>query len=238
MANDFLITIDDFTVPSSPDPLRCRVFAFLRDISGIPLRNLQVHFLNTFIPQIATDVSADIGILGERVIVTTDDDGFFQIDLFRNSEVRVLVASQTLNPHETDATPFFTVFVPDANSVNFVDLLYPVPDTFDFLTGVGSPVVIAVDATLKVDVEMKDTLGNIIENFDLIEVVSSDVTLVAVRASVDADQPKVTMERLAAGQVFITAKRREDEIPIKHQPAKTITFLIDGIADANGLQVD
>lgn len=240
MANDFIITVDDFTVPAAADPNKCRIFGFLTDVAGVPLRNSEIHVHNKYIPQIVVDPAAEKMVLGQKVIFTTDQDGFVEFDLFRTAEVDIFIPSQSPSPFVevgNEDKPLFTVTIPDAASCPLSGLLFPVHDSVEFLG--TSPLVLAVDA--EATEKIKVLLTNTLEPEDLTGILftSSDDTLVTVTkggVDVDGDQT-LTLVRLAAGAVFITAELDPDTIRPNHQPAKTITLIVNAAEDPSGFQV-
>jgi hypothetical protein len=115
--------------------------------------------------------------------------------------------------------------------------MYPVPDILEFLE--PSPLVLAVDDSE--DIKVKLTLSNKIDAIDLsgITFLSSDDTKVTVTAgSIDVDGDlNMTLTRLAAGAVFITAEINLANTPIRHQPPRTIRFFVNSLEDLSGYQV-
>ncbi len=238
MANDFVLVGIEFTDPVSPDPNKCRISGFIVDVTGAPLRNSQIHVQNKFMPTIVIDPAADKFVLGSKAIIRTDSDGFIEFDLYRNAQVDILIPSQSPLPFlGNEDKPLYAVTIPDESSLPFMDLIHPVPDILEFLE--TSPLVLAVDA--EEDVKVKLTLSNkfVSEDLSLITLVSSDDTLVSVTAGpVDDDgDTTIVLTRLATGTVNITATLNLDAVHPRHQPAKTMTFIVNAAKDANGYQV-
>lgn len=239
MANDFIIVVQDFVVPSSPDPNRCRVFGFLVDVTGEVLRNSSVHIINKYIPQIVIESSVDLAVLGEKVIVRSDSNGFIQFDVFRNAKVEIMVPSQNPVPHITpEDNPFYNIDIPDAASINLSSLLYPVPEVLEFLD--TSPLVLAVDAKAMVKVKLTQSDLFVAVNLSQITLLSSDDSLVTVAAGgVDGDGDlNIEVTRVAVGSAFITAEIFLDATPIRHQPKKIIKFIVNAVEDPLGFKID
>jgi hypothetical protein len=112
--NWFQVQGQTFVTPTSTDPRLCRASGFFRDAAGRPYPNLDIFIIAQFKPAIV-DGNA---VMGERVELRTDENGFAQVDLFRNGEYRITI--QSLEDYTRQ------VFVPDRTSVNLVDLIFPV----------------------------------------------------------------------------------------------------------------
>jgi CBS domain-containing protein len=239
-SNDFIILVDDFAVPAAADPNKCRVFGFLVDVAGAPLRNSEIHVHNKYIPQIVTDPGAEKAVLGQKVIFKTDTNGFVEFDLFRNAEVAIMIPSQNPSPFietNNEDKPLFNVTIPDVASVALENLLFPVADSVEFLG--TSPLVVAIDATVTEKVKILLTNTFVVEDTTGVLFKSSDDTLVTVAKAgedVDGDQT-ITLTRLAAGSVFITAEVDPDVIQPAHQPAKVLTLIVNTVEDPSGFEV-
>lgn len=234
MANDFIITVDDFTAPSASDPNQCRIFGVLRGVTGQPLRDASIHILNQFIPQIVTDPGAEIAVLGERVVLETDSAGFVEFDLYRNAEVDILIPSQHPNPYSSgQSDPFFSIVVPDQASLNLVDLLYPVQDSLEFTD--TSPIVLVIGTLQDLTVKLLLTNGFEAEDLTGIDFSSSDDSLVKV---VKKNATTISVERLAAGQAFITADIDLEKLQFTRQPKKGLKLIVNATEDPAGFEVN
>lgn len=133
--NWFRVQGQTFVIPVSPDPRLCRCSGFFKDCSGRPYQALDMSFIAQFKPAL---VDGD-AVMGERVDLRTDEDGYAVIDLYRNGEYRVTIQSLE------DFTR--VVFVPDRASVNLPDLIFPVVKSIEWDP---TSVTVAVDGVQEV----------------------------------------------------------------------------------------
>lgn len=230
--NQFTIHGISFTEPVSTDPNKCRVFGFLRSVLGDSLREREITIINKFVPQIVNDAGTQHILLGQEVRLSTDRTGFIQFDLYRTAVVDFVIPSQNANPYNADGfSTIFSVTVPDQANVNLADLLYPVPDTLEFID--TSPLVVAIGDTEHIDVTLTDTLNNELENLVKIKLLSSDTT----KVTVVKNGLGIDITRLTAGTVFITAELDLDVVKVQHLPPKQLTFIVNTIEDTNGFEV-
>ena len=123
--NDFNVYGRPYIPPVSTDSRICLCAGFFRTASGAPQKGLDIHFIAKFDPLLLEGS----GILSERVTARTDDKGFVSVPLVRCAEFDVTV--------EGLENIYRSIEVPDTDSVNLPDLLFPVVKgvTFDGVAG-------------------------------------------------------------------------------------------------------
>lgn len=146
--------------PISLDARLCVAYGYFRTVTGAPAECTEIHIVSEFDPLLLDGAA----VTTERVIVTTDKNGYVQVPLIRNGQYRVTVAGFE------DIQRIITV--PDAFNVNLPDLLFPVvgsitfdpPPPFALLVGqdlVLSPLVVATDGE-----ELGISSGDVIWSMD------------------------------------------------------------------------
>ncbi len=195
-ANSFSVQGQTFSRPAATDPRLCRASGFFRDMAGRPLKNLSIHFVNLFNPIIVDGA----GVLGDKVWGRTDDDGYFVVDLFRNAEYRADVESLDIDQR--------VILVPDAASVNLVNLLFP---TVASVAYDPDPVAVAVGAYVDVTVTIIDSTGRELDYVDGdVTFTIQDVNIASL--SVVGDQLRIT--GASAGSTTIVATRDDDTLHV------------------------
>ena len=195
--NWFLVQGQTFVVPTATDPRLCRASGFFRDAAGRPYANLDIFLIAKFKPAIVDGAA----VMGERVDLRTDEDGFAQVDLFRNGEY--LATVQSLE----DITR--QIFVPDRASINLPDLIFPVvksivwdPDEVDCDVGDIVEVVPTVTAS-----DYHVLAGTAIEDV-LYEV--EDPTIATVQCLTD----KLIITGVSAGTTQLKATRLDQTVVV------------------------
>ena len=201
--NDFDVKGETFTIPVATDPRLCRASGFFKDATGRPLEGLDISLINNFKPAIVDGY----GVLGSKVELRTDEEGYVEVDLYRGGEYRAMV--QSIQAAEADPTGAIVfdreLVVPDQASVNLLDLLFPVieeitwtlgalavGDTFDLI-----PVVLGSDGR---------TLEGVAHEDVLYEISDTSVATVAVL------EDKLVITALASGSTELTAIRRDQTV--------------------------
>jgi hypothetical protein len=201
--NDFDVKGETFTIPVATDPRLCRASGFFKDATGRPLEGLDISLINNFKPAIVDGY----GVLGSKVELRTDEEGYVEVDLYRGGEYRAMV--QSIQAAEADPTGAIVfdreLVVPDQASVNLLDLLFPVieeitwtlgalavGDTFDLI-----PVVLGSDGR---------TLEGVAHEDVLYEISDTSVATVAVL------EDKLVITALASGSTELTATRRDQTV--------------------------
>lgn len=202
--NWFKIPGQTFTLPASPDPRLCRASGFFRDAAGRPYANVDIFFIAQFKPAI---VDGD-AVLGERVMLRTDADGYAQVDLFRNGEYRATIQSLE------DYTKI--VMVPDRSSVNIVDLLFPVVSEIDW--GMAS-LSLTVDEVVNLEPEVKCSDYRVLTGPAIEDVLyeAEDPTIIRVQM----DPEKIIVTGLQAGSTNVKVTRLDQTVVVI--PASQIT---------------
>lgn len=100
----------DYTSPDVPTPDTCRVYGYLKELDGTPWIGASVIADNLFN---VIDV-AGAAILAPRIDDQTDSDGLFELDLVRETTVRISIQNTDFAAH---------LQVPDQANANITDLL-------------------------------------------------------------------------------------------------------------------
>lgn len=202
--NYFQVQGQTFSRPASTDPRLCKASGFFKDVAGRPLADVAIRFINLNSPLI---VDGD-GVVGDKVWGRTDEDGYFECELYRNGEYRASMENYDIQLR--------VVCVPDASSVNLPDLLFPVvvSTVYD-----PDPIAVAVDATVDVEVTYTDSTG--IERTDLDEgdlIFTIDDETVASGQIVDG---VLRITGVAAGSTTVVAERADTSIEKLPEPSFT-----------------
>lgn len=203
--NDFDIQGETFTMPVATDPRLCRASGFFKDAAGRPLVGLDMSFMNQFKPAIVDGY----GVLGSKIQLRTDQDGYAQLDMYRNGEYRAIVESIQAAEADTTGAIIFDreIVVPDRSSANLVDLLFPVVKE---ITWDPASVSLAAGATLELTPTVVASDYRTLEGSAcgdvLYEITDTDVALVSVEAD------KLVITGVAAGTTELTATRRDQSV--------------------------
>jgi hypothetical protein len=193
--NDFTVQGQTFERPVAADPYLCRASGFFRDAAGRPLRNFDLHLTLQRSPLLV----GDDGVLGFQVYGATDNNGYFEVDLYRSGDY--LVELQSLE-HQRCVT------VPDVSSVNLVELLFPVVASVAY-----DPATVSVAAgdTQAVDVTVTDSTGLTHELTEsLLTFTSEDETV----ATVGQSAGQLIVSGQSAGSTTITVTQTDPSIVV------------------------
>jgi hypothetical protein len=105
---------------------------------------MDLKFIPLFDPLIVDD---DL-VVGYDVIGRTDENGYFQVDLYRTGEYQAVIEAFDDVPR--------SVVVPDASSVNLVHLLFPQVGDITYSI---DPVTVSVDSIVEVELTITTTAG-------------------------------------------------------------------------------
>ena len=203
--NDFDIQGQTFTRPVATNPRLCRCSGFFKDATGQPLPNLDMSFINQFKPSI---VDGD-AVLGAKVDIRTDEDGYVQLDLYRGAEYLVMVSSvEAAMADDTSAIVFpRELVIPNQGSANLVDLLFPIVEEIAFTP---APVSLAVGGIQEVTTVVTATDGRVLVGTAcedvLYEVADESIATVAI------DIDKLVIRGDSPGTTEITAVRKDQTI--------------------------
>lgn len=214
-ANSFDVVGETFTRPVATDPRLCRCSGFFVDISGRPLPNLEITFINEFSPSVV-DGNA---VMSSELAFKTDGDGYLEVDLFRNGIYNAWVpgveASQSDVGNTAVASPRRMV-IPDRNSANLPDLLFPVVVGVDFgVPSVSLAVLAQRSLTPVVTASDGRTLLGTAEGDVLYTVDDPSI------AGISTSATQVFLVGIAAGSTQLRAVRRD--LSIVKIPAQPLT---------------
>lgn len=203
--NDFDLRGETFTRPVATDPRLCRASGFFKDAFGRPLANLDIKLINQFKPAIVDGY----GILGERGDLRTDEDGYVEVDLYRNGEYLAYVQSiQAADADPASAIVFNReVVVPDQSSIDFVALLFPFVEEIIFTP---DPISVAVGDSVEVTAVVTATDKRVLTGTGcddvLYEVADTNIALLSIEVD------KLTIIGVSAGTTEVTAVRKDQTI--------------------------
>ena len=204
--NTFKVVASLLADPTATDPLLCRASGFIRDGSGRPKKGLDISFAPLFNPLVAGDQA----VLGERVDVRTNKDGFVELDLFRNGLYLAIVES-----HENIERQ---VAIPDRSSINISFLLFPVvvQVVYDPLP----PYALSVGGSLELTPTVTASNFQVLTDgaFEDVLYEPDDDTIISVTIQ---DTDKVIIRALAPGSTAIEATRRDSSIVYVPDPGIT-----------------
>lgn len=207
--NDFTVKGEAFSRPVSTDPRLCRASGFFRRADGLPYPNLDLIFTPRFKPAIVDDDS----VMWGQINLRTDEDGYAEIDLFRNGEYSVLVESLEDCPR--------LVVVPDASSENLVELLFPVVGQVVFAP---TSVAIAVGETADVTPTVTGTDQRVLDGTAPgdVKYTVDDPTV----ATVSVRNDKLVITGVAPGGTIVDVERLDETIVLIPDSGISYTPLI------------
>jgi len=203
--NDFDIQGQTFTRPTSTNPRLCRCSGFFKDATGQPLVGLDMSFINQFRPAVVDGEA----VLGAKVDVRSDEDGYIELDLYRGACYLVMVQSiEAAIADDTGAIVFpREVVVPNQASANLVDLLLPIVSEIVFDP---TPVSVAAGDTQEVTTVVTASDGRVLTGTACEDVIyATDDESVA---TVAVDQDKLVVRGVSAGTTNLTAVRKDQTI--------------------------
>jgi hypothetical protein len=201
--NDFDVKGETFAMPVAIDARLCRASGFFKDATGRPLPGLDISLINDFKPAIVDGY----GVLGSKVQIRTDDDGYVEVDLYRGGEYRAMVQSLQAAEEDTTGAIVFDreLVVPDQASVSIIDLLFPVVDEVTW-----SPVSLAVGESVDlipvvIGSDARTLEGTACEDV-LYEMADTDV------ATVSALADRLVITGVSSGSTELMATRRDQTV--------------------------
>jgi len=194
--NRWIFTATTFIPPVSANPNMCRCWGFFVDAAGRPCPNLYLRLQPVFDPA-ALYVQA-VGYAQKPVELTTDEDGFFSVDLVRGGLFNVTLSGYM------DSAP--NIRIPDASSCNIVDILFPAPSevTFD---PVG-PIALVSGSNVNIEASLLMSDGRTLNNTSdpsqqtFVEYTSSDIDVFTVEGT---DGESIVVQAVGAGVATLSA---------------------------------
>lgn len=184
------------TVPSSLDPRVCVAYGWFVTGSKQPDRSVEMQFITKRLPLLVDSM----GVLRERVTVSSDRNGYIEIPLIRCAEYDVLVSGFE------DLTRI--VYVPDAPNILLPDLLFPVVKEISWAP--SGPYSVASGSSISLTPTIQATDLQILEGTSIEEIMwaSSDETILVV----EPGSTTITLRGIAPGTAELRATRRSTEI--------------------------
>lgn len=203
--NDFDVKGETFTMPVATDPRLCRASGFFKDATGRPLPGLDITLINEFKPAVVDGY----GVLGSKVELRTDENGYAEVDLYRGGEYRAMVQSiQTAEADPTGAIVFDReLVIPDRASVSLVDLLFPVVEEITWTPASAS---VAAGSTLELVPAVVASDFRILEGTACEDVLYEIADPEVATLSIQADM--LVIEGVTPGTTELTATRRDQTI--------------------------
>lgn len=195
--NAFDIAAVSVAPPVPTDARLCTAFGHFRDITGRPLVGARLHFIPKFLP-FTLDGDA---VLTGHVNVTTDKDGYAQVNLIRNAQYDCTVQAK-----EDYAR---CISVPDQPNVSLPNLLLPLVVQITFSPVLPSTLVAGTDDVV-FDYTALLSDGNVGLPTD-VQWSSSDSDVLAVIPNYPSTG-KLTLRPLAAGTADVQAVRADSTI--------------------------
>lgn len=195
-ANNFEIEATLFTFPTATDVNLCRCSGHVIGPTGQPKRGIDVHFIPLNNPMLV----ANKAVLGERVAVRTDANGYVSVDLFRNGYYLATVESHENIQRE--------ITVPDRSSVNIAHLLFPIVGAVEY--DPAGPFTVAAGDTL--DVTPTVTTTSFVELCDIgdadVAYTTDDESIASVRVLSD----RIVITGVSPGVTNLRVTRRDSTI--------------------------
>lgn len=196
LLQQFEVTATIFEHPIANDPRLCRASGFFRDVTGAPHAHLDIHIIGQFEPILLEGA----GVLNERRSVRTDEDGFVCVDLIRCANYTL-----TMQGYEDQQR---SISVPDAPSVNFPDLAFPVVAAVSF--DISGPHLLFVGDTLVLTPTVVTSAG-----VELTGTATTDVRWSSSNPSVmsvTTGPETLTLTAIASGGAELVAERANQSI--------------------------
>jgi hypothetical protein len=195
--NNFLVTADLFVLPPATEQRLCRASGFVKQANGRARPGIEMQFIPCFNPLVVDGES----VLGERVTVRTDVDGYVEVELYRFGQYDV-----TIESHENLQRQ---VVVPDRSAVNINTLLFPVVASATF--NPAGPFEVAVGAELEVTPTVTAS------NFQVLEGTASDDVLYStadpdIASVATRDGTTLVIRGLAVGVTTLELVRADGSI--------------------------
>jgi len=203
--NNFDVEVSFVGLDTATEPWLCRCSGHVTNAHGEAIVGAVVEFSEGCIPQLAILSSGDYdvkGILPIRKQVLADSAGKLTVDLVRGADYRVLVEGFWSVPR--------TVRVPDAASVNLVDVLFPYAKTLEWydegsqlLPTAAPTLALAVGASKVLTINVLARSG-IVLDYGEVTLSSSDEEILGISSGTSGS---VTLTAVAAGSATVTVKR-------------------------------
>jgi hypothetical protein len=208
--NIFDIVGEPFVPPVSPDSRFCRCSGYFRDGNGLPKKFLDMTILADFDPALLDDAA----VITDNINVSTDKDGYAQVDLIRGGDYWVNIES--VNDIRR------LRHVPDAASCNLPDLLFPRVNNITFEP--AGPYEVHVGDVLTLTPTVYDSVGR-----PLVGTAGGDVAwTVNDKGSLGVGVTDLAITAAAIGTITLTATRKDStiikipDVPIEGVPVEIV----------------
>jgi hypothetical protein len=189
--NEFSVKGVTFERPVAQSLNLCRVSGFFNRGDGKPYVDMSIQVEGLLDPGLVDGVAVmPINLCGK-----TDSDGYFQTDLYRKG-----IYSVTL---ETLDMKSFYIYVPDAPSANFCDLIFEHVTEVVFTPAV---VALAVGDVVDVTVTVTTSSTRVLEGTGF-DYVNYAATVGPEHVTVDKYSDKLTVTGMSPGSSEVTAER-------------------------------
>lgn len=207
--NEWQFTATTFLEPQATSPDRCRCWAFFTDPAGNPLRGHYIRLVPMQNPAVTHTVPH--GYSQTPTHLTTDDQGYVQVDLIRGGAYTVTMSGYL--DVVTDIT------VPAVASANLVDILFPTPASLTFTPAAPSTVAVGATGLFVPALVMADgSILSLLTDPPATDYVTFTSTNEAVM-TVSTDAHDVVVTGVGAGTANLSATVRADVVMPRIPPA-------------------
>jgi hypothetical protein len=190
--NGFTAVGTPFVPPVSQDPRLCLCSGFFITVTGAPAPNTDIQFISKFDPLIMDGN----GVLNERQIARTDQNGYVQVPLIRLGHYSVTIAGmEDVRRH---------IAVPDQPSVNLPDLIFPVVSQIVF-DPVG-PFTVTIGTDLPIGTTIVTSDGNEDSNYWDVLWSTDNIAVAAVLSG----GPSIVLRGFVPGTCNLIAVNHQD----------------------------
>ena len=203
--NIFQVRATIADLPQASNPYLCRISGVVRDGNGAPKPGNDLHFIPMFRP---SSIGGDL-VVGERVTIRSNREGYVEFDLYRKGCYNLMLEGH-------DHMPLY-VMVPDRASIRLSDLILPVVASVEW--DPPGPWTIAEGGTLEVRPTATASNYQELTGIGLSDIVYSSEDSAIVSVSVGADS--LTLRGISPGATFIKATPKPGQTA--HEPEAVVS---------------
>ena len=219
--NNFDVQVTPEGLPVATNPRLCRCSGYFYDLTGKPMREVSLRFMEKLTPNVEyiSDATIDARVVVPKTrILKTDKNGYVTVDLYRNSEYIAVI--------EGYENSYRRVNVPDSSAVNITDVLFPIVGSLEYavagnkLLPTSAPTT-SVSAGQELEVTCTVLLrSGVTADPDEVTIESPNVAVVTA----DYSGGKLTLKGVASGgPVALTIKRiTSDEGGVSVRPEPSV----------------
>lgn len=187
---NYELTAHERSLPETIDPELIRVSGYIKDSSGAPKREIYLNLYHEY-----TQLNANNIIESSPVHFTSDKEGYFQFDLYRNM--------QYCFPYLTER-PLFDVRTPDRPAIKITELLFYVPVLLEVSsTTITVPLNNSTNVPYTLTYSDYSTDRGFCSYWGEVVWTTSNQNIV-----IGVDKERLTITRLQAGTTTVTFERK------------------------------